>query len=77
MRSELTESQVAAELGIDRLELYLVAATEKAGCYDPLTHLLTFRDDEVDTLAARLGVTRRRTPHFSEAHKTIPEPGTE
>lgn len=78
MRSELTESQVAAELGIDRLELYLVAATEKAGRYDPLTHLLTFRDEEVDRLAARLGVARRRTPQLSEAQKkAIPEPGAE
>ena len=75
---ELTEGQVAAELGIDRLEVYFVATTEKAGHYDPLTHLLTFRDDEVERLAARLGVTRRRTPHLSEAQKqAIPEPGAE
>ena len=78
MRSELTESQVAAELGIDRLELYLVAAAEKMGRYDPLTHLLTFREEEVDALAARLGVKRRRTPQLSETQKqTIPEPGAE
>jgi hypothetical protein len=78
MRSELTESQVAAELGIDRLELYLVAAAEKAGRYDPLTHLLTFRDEEVDRLAARLGVARRRASQLSEAQKqSIPEPGAE
>ena len=78
MRSELTESQVAAELGIDRLELYLVAATEKAGRYDALTHLLTFNDDEVDALAARLGVTRRRTPELGEARRqAIPDPGAE
>lgn len=78
MRSELTESQVAAELGVDRLELYLLAAAEKAGRYDPLTHLLAFRDDEVDRLAARLGVTRRRVSRATEAQKqAIPEPGTE
>ena len=78
MRAELTENQVAAELGIDRLELYLVAAAEKAGHYDPLTHLLTFRDEEVDAFAARLGVTRRKIPALSEAHKqAIPEPSAE
>lgn len=78
MRAELTESQVAAELGIDRLELYLVAATEKMGHYDPLTHLLTFRDEEVDALATCLGVIRRRTSQASEKQKqVIPEPGAE
>jgi len=75
---ELTEGQAAAELGINRLELYLVAAAERAGRYDPLTHLLTFRDDEVDRLAARLGVTRRRASPLSEAQKqAIPEPNAE
>ena len=75
---KLTESRVAEELGVDRLELYLVAAEQHLGQYDVLTHLMVFSDAEVDALAARLGVTRRRTPQLSEAQKqTIPEPGAE
>ena len=75
---KLTESRVAEELGVDRLELYLAAAEQSLGHYDVLTHLLVFSDSEVDALAARLGVTRRRTPELSEAQKqAIPEPGVE
>lgn len=71
----LTESRVAEQLGIDRLELYLVAAAEKRGRYDPLTHLLTFRDEDVDAMARRLGVTRRRGVEASEEQRrAIPEP---
>lgn len=75
---KLTESRAAEELGIDRLELYLVAAEQRLGQYDVLTHLMVFSDAEVDALAARLGVTRRRTPQLSQAQKkVIPEPGAE
>jgi hypothetical protein len=74
---ELTERQAAAELGLDRLELYLAAAAEKLGRYDPLTHLLVFRDDEVDALAARLGLTRRRRGPAAEQLRAIPEPDGE
>jgi hypothetical protein len=73
--SELTEGRAAGELGIDRLELYLLAAAEKIGRFDSLTHLLLFRDEEVDALAARLGVTRRRNAVLSEEQRgAIPEP---
>lgn len=75
---EFTESQTAEELGADRLELYLAAAELKVGHYDALTHLLVFADAEVDALAARLGVTRRRR-YDSSAPPTsaIPEPSEE
>jgi hypothetical protein len=73
--SELTEGRAAGELGIDRLELYLLAVAEKIGRFDSLTHLLLFRDEEVDALAARLGVTRRRNVVLSEEQRrAIPEP---
>lgn len=72
---EITEGQAAEELGIDRLELYLVAAEQKLGQYDALTHLLVFADSEVDALATRLGVTRRRQRVSSAATRAaIPEP---
>jgi hypothetical protein len=75
---KLTESRVAEELGIDRLELYLAAAEQRLGHFDAVTHLLVFSDEEVDALAAHLGVTRRRTPPLTGAQKqAIPDPGAE
>jgi hypothetical protein len=75
---KFTESCVAEELGVDRLELYLAAAEQHLGQYDVLTHLMVFSDAEVDALAARRGVTRRRRPQVSEAQKkVIPEPSAE
>ena len=72
-----TEAEAAGELGIDRLELYLVACAEKAGHYDALTHLLVFRDDEVDALARRLGATRRHAELGETQRRAIPEPTAE
>jgi hypothetical protein len=73
--SELTEGQAAGELGVERLELYLLAAAEKIGRFDSLTHLLIFRDEEVNALAARLGVKRRRHAVLGEGQqRAIPEP---
>ena len=60
MRSELTESQVAGELGIDRLELYLASAAFRLGRYDSITHLLYFSEEEADEIAAQLGLTRKK-----------------
>jgi hypothetical protein len=75
---KLTESRAAEELGVDRLELYLAAAEQHLGHFDVLTHLLVFSDEEVDRLAARLGVARRRASQVSEAQKqAIPEPNAE
>jgi len=73
---DYTESQAADELGVDRLELYLAAAEQKLGHYDGLTHLFVFSDAEVDALAERLGVTRRRRrdPAVAAAQRAIPEP---
>lgn len=75
---EISEGQAAEELGIERFELYLAATEQKLGQYDALTHLLVFADAEVDQLAARLGVTRRRRGQSSEATRAaIPEPSGE
>lgn len=78
-KRELTEGQVAAELGVSRFELYLAATEMKLGRYDPLTHLLLFSDAEVDALARRLGLARRHTPPLSEPapRAAIPEPDGE
>ena len=75
---EITEGQVAEELGLDLLELYLAAAAAKLGHYDTLTHLLVFADSEVDALAAHLRVTRRRRRELTKAQgNSIPEPTSE
>jgi len=74
----LTERQVAAELGIDRLEVYLLAAEQRVGRYDPASHVLLFSEAEVDTLAARLSVTRCRQKEVSQStREKIPEPNRE
>lgn len=75
---EITEGQAAEELGVNRFELYLAAAEQRLGEYDALTHLLVFADSEVDSLAQRLGVTRRRRREADPATmRAIPEPGAE
>ena len=53
---KFTERQVSAALGLARLELYLVAADLRIGRHDPLTHLKVFTVDEVERIAARLGL---------------------
>src|SRR5437899_4134520 len=53
---KFTERQVSAALGLVRLELYLVAADLRIGRHDPLTHLKVFTVDEVERIAARLGL---------------------
>ena len=69
------ERQAAEDLGIDRLQLYLLAAALRAGRYSPLTHLLVFSDAEVEAMAAQLGVRRRGQKPWTEAQlKSIPEP---
>ena len=74
----LTEGQVAEELGLDRLELHLVAVEQRLGSYDPLTHLLMFSDAEVDALAQRMGVKRRRRVELSVVEEAkIPDPSGE
>ena len=74
----LTERRVAEELGVERMEVYLLAAKYGAGHFDSLTHLLTFTDKEVDELAARLGIERRKRSGPSEGDlQVIPEPGSE
>ncbi len=52
----LSERQVAAALGIELLELYLLAAELRVGRFDSLTHLLVLTPGEVERIAARLGV---------------------
>jgi len=72
----VTERQVLEELGLDRMELYLAATAEKLGRYDPVSHLLVFSDEEVEALAARLGVARCRRPEPGTPAplEKIPEP---
>ncbi len=74
----LTERQVIEELGLDRLELYLIASAERLGRHDPVSHVLIFSDEEVEALATRLGLARRRRkepPATSLEH--VPEPSGE
>ena len=72
---KLTERQVLEELGLDRLELYLLVSAERLGRHDLVSHLLVFTDAEVEALAARLGVVRRRRSEPSPAAPAhIPEP---
>ncbi len=74
----LTEHQVVEELGLDRLELYLIASAERLGRHDSISHLLVFSDEEVDVLAARLGLQRRRRNRPpATALPQIPEPAGE
>ena len=76
--SVVTERRAAEELGVEQMEMYLLAAKYGAGHFDSLTHLLTFTDAEVDELAARLGVVRQKLREPSEADRqVIPEPGSE
>ncbi len=73
--SRLTKRQVIEELGLDRLELYLIASAEKLGRHDPVSHVLLFSDEEVEALAARLGLVRRRRKEPGAASlDQIPEP---
>lgn len=77
-RRTLTEGGLAEELGVERLEIYLLAAVCKAGQYDSVTHLLLFNDAEADALAARLGVARRaRRMATSAANSTLPAASSE
>ena len=78
MPIEVHEGQAADELGIDRLELYLAAAKFRIGRYDALTHLLVFHDDELDALAAHLGIARRPTAALHASQQaSIPDPEEE
>ncbi len=74
----LTERQVAEELNLDRLELYLLAASERLGRHDPVSHLMIFSEAEVEKLAERLNVRRqpRKEPSPAELAR-IPEPEQE
>ena len=65
-----TERRVCDELGINQLELYLVASKHKLGTFDSLTHLLTFSEKEVEEMAARLGIVRRRRAELTDAQRT-------
>jgi len=70
-----TERRVCDELGINQLELYLVASKHKLGTFDSLTHLLTFSEKEVEEMAARLGIVRRRRAELTDAQRTsAPDP---
>lgn len=70
-----TERRVCDELGINQLELYLVSSKFKLGTFDSLTHLLTFTEKEVDEIAARLGIVRRRRAELTDAQRnSAPEP---
>jgi hypothetical protein len=74
----LSDRQLAEELGVEQMEIYLVAARFKRGHFDPLTHLLTFTEKEADELAARLGRARKKISRPTEGDlKAIPEPGSE
>jgi len=55
-----TEGEVARRLGVDRLEVYLLAASENVGQFDNSTHLLMFTPSELQRLAARVGREQRR-----------------
>ena len=77
-KAALSDRQLAEELGVERMEIFLVAARFKRGHFDPLTHLLTFTEKEADELAARLGRTRKKISHSTGSDaKAIPEPGRE
>ena len=69
---KFTERQVSAALRLARLELYLVAADLRIGRHDPLTHLKVFTVDEVERIAARLGLP---PPRLEEqlAEESAPE----
>ena len=69
----LTERQVCEELGLDQVELYLIATAEKVGRHDPVSHLMVFSDEEVDALAARLGVPRRKRAEPQRADVNLPQ----
>lgn len=75
----LTERQVIEELGLDRMELYLAATAERLGRHDAISHLLVFSEEEVDALAARLGIARRKRPGPSTGIDLgrVPEPSSE
>ena len=53
-RRNLTESSMANRLGVERLEVYLLAAALKLGSYDSITHLLLFSDDEASAMESHL-----------------------
>jgi hypothetical protein len=77
-KGALTEQRVAEELGIDRIEIYLLASKHKLGHFDSVTHLLTFTEGEVEELAARLGIDRRKSREAAAAeHRSIPDPNSE
>ena len=59
-RRDLTEGVLAEYLGIERLEIFLLAAALKAGRYDSITHLLMLTEDEAAAIAGQLGMTWRR-----------------
>jgi hypothetical protein len=62
------------------MELYLVATAERLGRHDAISHLLVFSEEEVDALAARLGIRRRckePEPPTGVDLGRVPEPNSE
>ncbi len=55
-RRALTEGVVANYLGLERLEIYLLACQLGVGQYDSVTHLLMFTDDDAARMAAEIGL---------------------
>ena len=75
----LTERQVLAALGLDRLQLHLAAANLHVGRFDTLTHLKVFTLEEVERIAVRLGVPVPKIAEDPQPENTtdlqsIPEP---
>jgi N-acyl-L-homoserine lactone synthetase len=78
----LSEREVAAALGIEPLEVYLLAAGLRVGRFDSLTHLLVLTPGEVERMAARLGVPcpdwgARLEDESNRAVGQVPEPEKE
>ncbi|MBI3406357.1 MAG: hypothetical protein HY046_12960 [Acidobacteria bacterium] len=57
-RRYLTEGMLSEFFGIERLEVFLLAAQLKVGQYDSVTHLLMFTPSESDRIAAEFGLSR-------------------
>lgn len=51
----ISEREIIRQLGIERLELYLLMAALQVGRYDSITHLLYFTVEEAERVAAELG----------------------
>ena len=65
-RRTISEGRLIEETGADRLELYLILASQRIGWYDSISHVLYFSEEEADQVAALVGRPRKKEQAAAE-----------